>query len=117
MNESQNDTFTEVALIYVAELLPDLITFFLFLIAAVFILRGSISLFKKYKAPGVNFMFYSATGTLLSFIMYSTYVIIFNEEENQLFEQITGVLFSSLFLLGAYGFLQLCKHLINEKQC
>ena len=115
MNESQHDTFTEVALMYVAELLPDLISLFLFLIAAVFILRGSINLFKKYKAPGVNFMFYSATGTLLSIIIYVIYIAIFNHEDNQLFEQITSILFSALFVLGSYGFLQLCKHLIHEK--
>ena len=115
MNEPDNDIVTEVATMFLAEYLPDIISSLLGLIAAIFILRGCINLFKKYKAPGVNFMFYAAVGSLISFILYIIYSLIFNEEENLLFEQITSLLFSVLFTLGAYGFLQLCKHLINEK--
>ena len=115
MNEPENDIVTEVASMFLSEYLPDLISLLLVFIAAIFILKGSINLFKKYKAPGVNFMFYAAIGSLLSFILHITYSLIFNEEENVLFEKITSILFSVLFTLGAYGFLQLCKHLINEK--
>ena len=117
MNEPNNDIVTELVSMYLAEYLPDLISLLLFLIAAIFILKGTVNLFKNYKAPGINIMFYSAIGTLLSLIIYVAYSLIFNEEENQIFEQITSILFSVLFLLGAYGFLQLCKHLINEKKC
>lgn len=117
MNEPNNDIVTEVASMYLSEYLPDLISLLLFLVAAIFILKGTVSLFKNYKAPGINIMFYAAIGTLLSLILYMAYSLIFSEEESQLFEQITSIIFSVLFLLGAYGFLQLCKHLINEKKC
>lgn len=115
MNEPENDIVTEVASMFLAEYFPDLISLLLVLIAAIFILKGSISLFKNYKAPGVNYMFYASTGSLLSLITYISYLLIFNEEENLLIEQITSILFSALFLLGAYGFMQLCKYLKNGK--
>ena len=115
MNEPENDIVTEVASMFLAEYLPDLISLLLVLIATIFILKGSINLFIKYKAPGVNFIFYAVIGTILSFILHLTYSLNFDEEENVLFEQITSIWFSVLFALGAYGFLQLCKHLINEK--
>ena len=115
MNEPENDVLTEVASELITAYLPDLISLLLILIAAIFILIGSIKLFKKYKAPGVNYIFYSVSGTLISLALYTAYALIFNEEKNQLFEQITSILFSVLFLLGAYGFLQLCKHLINTR--
>jgi predicted ATP-grasp superfamily ATP-dependent carboligase len=115
MNESENDIVTEVASMFFSAYIADFISLILVFVSFILILNGSIKLFKKYTAPGVNLIFYSVMGFLISFVIYSGYVLIFSEEENEFFEQLTSVLFSALFLLGSAGVLNLSKYLINGK--
>lgn len=114
MNESESDITTDIFSELLYAYLPDFISLLIVLVAVIFILISSIKLYKHYKAPGVKFIFYSATGTLISIVIYMTYSLIFHNDESQLFEQLTSILCSALFALGAYGFYQLAKHLINE---
>ena len=116
MTETESDVTTQLYTDLLYAYLFDVISLLIVMVAAIFILIASIKLYKNYKVPGVNFIFYCTTGTLISITIYTAYAW-FSNDENQLFEQITSIYFSALFLLGAYGFWQLTKYLIHEKSC
>ena len=93
----------------------DVISLLIIIIAAIFVLIASIKLYKHCKLPGINYIFYSTTGSLISFFSYTVYTLLFSFGENAVFEQITNILFSILFSLGAYGFWLLAKYLIHNE--
>ena len=108
---AKGDLYTDLIIPYMF----DVISLLIIIIAAIFILIASIRLYKHCHLPGVNYIFYSTTGSLISFLSYTVYSLLFSFGENEIFEQITNILFSILFSLGAYGFWLLAKHLIHKE--
>lgn len=115
MAETESEVTTRMYTDLLYAYLFDVISLLIIVVAAIFILVASIRLYKNCKVPGVNFIFYSTTGTLISITIYTAYALMFSNDENHLFEQITGIYFSALFLLGAYGFWHLTKYLIQKQ--
>jgi len=113
-NESfGNDIFWEVVGASAPSLVLSSVDIVLSILAAVFVVVGSIWLVKGAR-PGSKYIMFGLAGSITGTLVYVAYLLIGGDEENVLLEDFLSLFISACAAMWGYGYLRLCGFLKRE---